>query len=545
MSWIRKVFRLKESAAAAVPEETQKTQKADSDFEGRTRIGRVSDYLYGFNPQAAATRLRESSISFSNVDQGTEFDDKFFKPLGQAGGIDLPLQTQHSVQRLSNLEYRKNVRAYRTVELIDQFAFGGGVRFRAEEDVVQDVLEEFWEANDWENMLNKRMKSLSVFGEQLYPVFVNEVTALVTISSISPLCIRRIIRNPENDESLIAAIATLNGKSAQAADQLGDELSPDDKRYALIIRRHEDGMLGADPILEEKDIETEREAFFFAVNHLAGATRGQPDITPSIDWLEGLDGFLWSLLERASVAEEVVHDLTFEGADDKECMRLTRTFRDALRGGGIYGHNEKVTHKITAPNIGASEAKGVTEVILKQIQSGTGLAGLFFGDASDLTRSAASELTAPVAKMIQSRQDFFKRSLKMMFRYAIQKKKEKGLLDKNISEKFVIDMPRVFLRDLNTIATALVSLTTALTNAVDSGWITDDEAAKVYKAAQEELGDYIDHSRGHSSSVHESVDPEILKLYEISKKGPEVLESYLEDLLEKKSGYRKRTTKAS
>lgn len=543
MGWIRKALGLRESVAPAVPEKKE-TGKADSDFEGRGRMGRVSDVLFGFNPQRAITRLRESSINISNVDQGTEFDDKFFKPLGQAGGIDLPLQTQHSIQRLSNLEYRKNVRAYRTIETIDHFAFGGGVRFKAEDDAVQEVLDEFWEANNWENMLNKRMKSLSVFGEQLYPVFVNEITGLVTISSISPLCIRRIVRSPENDESLIAAIATLNGKSAQAADQFGDELSLDDKRYAIIIRRHEDGKLGADPILEENNVTIEREAFFFAVNHLAGATRGQPDITPSIDWLEGLDGFLWSLLERATIAEEVVHDLTFEGADDKDCMRLTRNFRDALRGGGIYGHNEKVTHKIQTPNIGASEAKSVTEVILKQIQSGTGLAGLFFGDASDLTRSAASELTAPVAKMIQARQDEFKRELKMMFRYAIQKKKEKGVLDQNANEKFAIDMPRVFIRDLNLIATALVSLTTALTNAVDNAWITSDEAANVYKAAQEELGDYIDHSRDSLSSVHESIDPEIMAIYEVAKKGPKILEAYLEDLM-KKRGNRKRAAEAS
>jgi len=487
-----------------------KTKNASHDFEEHEKPLRISDVVFGFNPQTAASRFREASMPFSNPDSGTEFDDKFFQPLEVAGGIDLPIHTQNAVQRLSNLLYRKNVRAYRMVELVDQFAFGSEPRFLANDPKVQKVLEQHWEANDWEGNLSKRMKALSVFGEQLYPVFINQTSGLVTISSISPLKIRRVERNPEDAERLISIVATLGGEGAVNLEFDPNKLAPEDRRYGIILRRR-DGTIGVE---DELPGETSGDAFFFAVNMLSGATRGQPDVTPSIDWLEGLDGFVWGLLERANMAQQVVQDLTFEGvSDDREIQRLTTQFIRALKGGGVYGHNEKVTLKMQSPEIGASEADKVTSVILKQIQSGTGLAGLFYGDSEDLTRAAASELTTPVAKMIQDRQNFFKRSLRLMFKFQIQTSIEKGVLSKDVDQGFVIDMPRVFLRDMTTITTALVSLTAALTNAVDNEWIDNEEAGKVYKAAQEELGDFIDHQQPTSSGAAESDVPGVSEAY--------------------------------
>ena len=52
---------------------------------------------------------------------------------------------------------------------------------------------------------------------------------------------------------------------------------------------------------------------------------------PSVDWLEGLDGMLFALMERSSLAQDIVFDLTYEGANDKECRVMALEFIQSWR----------------------------------------------------------------------------------------------------------------------------------------------------------------------------------------------------------------------
>jgi hypothetical protein len=73
-------------------------------------------------------RLSESIFPFSNPDAGTDYDDKYFQQVGAGQGtIDLPPQMLQTAQRLAMLLYRKNVRAYRSVENLKDFVLGDGV----------------------------------------------------------------------------------------------------------------------------------------------------------------------------------------------------------------------------------------------------------------------------------------------------------------------------------------------------------------------------------------------------------------------------------
>jgi len=393
-----------------------------------------------------------------DLDVGTEFSDIFFKQLTGITDIDLPDQTLFRAQRLSILLFRKNARAWSGTEIFKDFALGDGVKYKAEDDKVQELLDKHWLINEWKDKIEERMRGLALFGEQVYPTFINEETGIVKLSSISPFRIKGIARNPKDAEELVSVVTKIKG------------LDP-----LEIIRVNDEGKL-------------QGEVFYFAVNRISGGSRGVPDMLPSVDWLEGLDGMLFALMERSSLSQDIVFDLEYKGANANECREMALDFIQSLKEGGAYAHNEKVKLQIMSPDLAASEAETVISILLRQIQSGMRLAGLFFGDAEDLTKGSASELSIPVAKAIRARQNFWKKSLEKIFEFQIQTAQRLGKLEGVTNFGFKISMAPILLRDVATITKALIDLSTTLADGLELNFISEKEGAEIYRNVLEQLG---------------------------------------------------------
>ena len=416
-------------------------------------------------------KIRLSEQIFGNLDEGTEFDDVFFKNLDETIPLDLTPEQMRSAQRLSMLLFRKNVRAYAGVELIKDFVLGDGVRFTAADPKVQSLLDMHWKVNGWADKLAERVRALSIFGEQLYPIFIREKDGFMRISSISPFRIIRLKRDPDNAEEFVKAEVALTEFTKGVSET-------ETKDYSLVKTIKD---------LEREDIENP--ALYFPVNRVAGASRGIPDMTSAIDWLEGLDGLVFSMLERAELTQDVVYDITYEGGDEEKISSAVKDFANSMKAGGIYAHNERVKLEVKVPNLGASESETMVSIMTRQIQAGMRLAGLFFGDSVDLTRASASELSIPVAKAIQGRQNFIKSMIENIFELQISLARKSGILLKGVTDfQFEVQMSKVFLRDMTTITKSLVDLSSTLESAVSNKWITNNQAGKFYRSSLEQLG---------------------------------------------------------
>lgn len=415
-------------------------------------------------------RLSEAVLDLANPDAGTEFDDRFFKSVEVAARLDIPPQMLEKAQRLSLLLYRKNVRADNAIDLVTDFVLGSGAVVKASDPKVQAVLDEHWEVNEWADKSAERLRSLAIFGEQLYAASVRE-DGIVELTTISSFRIREILRDPDDAEKLIGVKTGVSGGAGVIQHGQDKEV-----REFRLVRPG----VKFDPEIDH--------AFYFPVNRVSGATRGAPDLFSAIDWLEGLDGFVFSLLERADISQDVVFDLEFEGLTGPELELESKRFRTSLRSGGVWTHNDKAKLSIVSPNLGSSDAETAVRILLKQIQAGTGLSGMFYGDAEDLTRASASELTVPVAKKIEQRQALFRRMLEKILNFQIDRAIEAGRLEGVTDRRFVIDLQPVFLRDLNTVATALESLGRSLQLAVGEGWIDSEQAAQTFRKASLQLG---------------------------------------------------------
>lgn len=481
-----------ESSENASPDERWPKVGDDPDdddigsFRSATRGMRLTESLLDM-------RLPEQAFSFPfpNLDAGTEFDDRLFRHIERVAPLDLPPHIQHTAQRLSLLLSKKNVRAKRAIELVRDFAWGEGPTFQANDPKVQQLLNEHWILNQWGKRGPERVATLGIFGELLYPVFSITKTSIVKLSTISAFKIRAVLRNPVNAEDLDFVVTSLRAadeaKVAHASGHADQDLHS--RKDAHDHDGHEHDGRKFKIIQPTPEGRLEGEAFYFAINRLSGATRGVPDLLSAIDWLEGLDSFIFSLLERANITGNVVWDLEVAGARPAEIRKRLREFVKALRkSGGLYGHNEKTKLTVKVPELGSSEAETTVAILLRQIQAGTGLAPLFFGDAVDLTRSSAAELSLPVAKMIQGRQVFLKIMLTEIFQFQIQTARDRGRLDGVTDFGFDIQFPRIFLRDMEAITRSIGALSQALVVATEARWISDDEARFLFRGAVEQLG---------------------------------------------------------
>ena len=163
-------------------------------------------------------------------------------------------------------------------------------------------------------------------GEQLWPIARITESGIVKVSSISPMKIHKVVRDPMDSEELIQVI--FNTKR--------DELGNVERDHVDIMRRDENGAMFGN-------------GFYFTINRVIGATRGVPDLLAAMDWLEGLDGFIFSVMERAVISQDVVYDLEVKGGNEKSIRKQVDQFITSLRSGGAFGHNEKLKLSILVP----------------------------------------------------------------------------------------------------------------------------------------------------------------------------------------------------
>lgn len=457
----------------------------DKDF---VRIGNA-DLLIEKTGKDASPRGRGRAVPTSrklfkeyydglSLDSG-RFSDDLFKDLTPGSFVDTPKETHDRIVKMALLQYKKNARAFSITEIVKDFVIGDEIYIDAADPAVQEIIDKYWSLNEWDEKLEERVRSLSVTGEQIYPVFIDK-DGMVRLSSILPLQVIDVLRNEENAEDLDTILAAVKDTSL---DYRTEQVNLTSDASPFKVLKEYDAVR-----VENGDLDLSgptKYCFFFAANRLAGGTRGSPDLTPVMDWIEGMDSFLFVVLERAELAMQVVFDLKCDGLSGNALQEKADEFVSNLRAGEAYAHNEKIELNVHSPNIGSSEAQEVFNVLVRMVSAGVGLPGMFFGDSMDVNRASAAESSIPPAKRLQARQRFVKRMIKRPIDLQIALAKKDGRLNGVTDFRYNVRMPKIMLRDLSMITRAIKGLADALAVALDreQPFITAALAHKVFTSA--------------------------------------------------------------
>lgn len=405
-------------------------------------------------------------------------EDQWRKLTGESKRDLTPL-TQARMQELALYLWESNLLANRIVELPLAYLLAEGVKLVAEDEIVQEWLDQFWAdpINQMDLKLPKKARELSLFGEQCYPVFVNEFSGRVRLGYLDPSLIETVVTDPDNGEQAIGIVTKRNAKGEA-------------RRYKIIVNGPEKELFTARTQAIRGTFDT-GECFYFAVNDLSNGKRGRSDLLAQIDWLDAYDQFMFGELERAGHLRAFIWDVTLKNATAEEVAVRAKKIT-APRANSVRVHNDSEEWKTETPDLKAGDSAETARLFRNHILGGGTIPEHWYGGASDVNRASGDSMGEPTFKMFIMRQTFLGYMLVTIGQYVIRQRelaesrREPDLFDPVY--KITAQFPEMVARDTTKYAAALQQVASALVIALDRGILTEQTALRMLENISGRLG---------------------------------------------------------
>lgn len=431
-------------------------------------------------PEAWQIAFREATGVQVDAD-----DDQWRKLTGDAQR-DLTPMTQGRMQKIAHYLWEANLLANRLVELPVAYLLAEGVKLTVEgkEAAAQEnqaTLDRFWNdpINEMDLKLPKKVRELALFGEQVYPAFVNEHSGAVRLGYLDPSLIETVVMDPDNPEQPIG-IVTVKDRRGRA------------RRMRVIINGEEEVFSARTQSIRETF--SDGEAFYFRINDLSSGRRGRSDLLAQADWLDGLDQFMWGELDRAGFLRAFVWDVTLKNADAATVQRRAKEIHTPPPG-TVNVHNDSETWEPMAPDLKAADNAESARLFRNHVLGGATLPEHWFGGGGDVNRATAAEMGGPTFKVLAMRQRIWKHILESIGRYVLTKKAEAGNTQPDWAKpewKVRAEFPELVDDDVSKFTTALAQVAMAVVSLVQEHFITRKTAVAIVAILAGRLGVEVD-----------------------------------------------------
>ena len=382
---------------------------------------------------------------------------KQYERLSKRGPGDLP-KIQHSKHlALAHYLYLSNPLARRMMEYQKVYVIGDGIIWKAPDDETRKVIQKHWDdpVNRWQIKQNQRALELGLWGEQIYPVFVNKETGHVKLGVINPMSVENVLTDPENAEIKIAVEATIKDGAYGTKK----------KKYFII----------QDPKSTEP-LDTDGEenyCFYYSVNGLSNTNRGFSDLLSLEDWIDAYDKIVFDFVERSSFLQSFLWDITMEGAG-KEILDKKRNELETEppNAGSFLVHDQNETWKALTPDLRSRENIEEARHIRNIVLAGMGYPEYWFAEGEKTTRATALAQGAPTLKVLEERQAVIKNIVRDVLTFQAYQAQARGMIKKETSIEVFVDMPELAVQEYDKVFGALVKLVQALALAVERKLMT-------------------------------------------------------------------------
>jgi hypothetical protein len=436
----------------------------------------ILDFLFRRGGEASDARVVEAAGATVDPD-----DEEGWRRLSGDANRDLSPLSQERMRETALYLWDANLLANRIIELPLAYMLAEGVELRATEPEMQETIERFWSdpINSMDVKLPKKVRELAIFGEQVWPTFVNEMSGHVRLGYLDPALIETVVVDPDNPEQPIG-IVTVKDRKGRAL------------RYRVIVN-------GPETVFTQRTQEIRQtfadgEAFFFTVNDLSVSRRGRSDLRAPADWVDGYDQFLFGEIERYNFLRAFVWDVTITGADDTKIKQKAREIKPPTPG-SVRVHNDSEKWQAVSPEIGAYESAAAGRLFRNHVLGGATIPEHWFGGGGDVNRATGDSMGEPTFKAFSMRQRFLKHMLESVGRYVIRQKLiaetgEPDWWDARLACEAVF--PEMTARDTTKYAAALTQVVTAVNMAIDAGRMSEETGVAMIAAVAGRLGVEID-----------------------------------------------------
>lgn len=399
--------------------------------------------------------------------------------LSSDAGRDLnPVQRQR-MQKVSSWLWQSNLIANRLIELPVAYLLAEGVKLTNEDDDYQKILDIFWRdpINNMDMKLEKKVRELSLFGEQFYPAFVNEHNGHVRLGYLDPNQVAEVIFDPDNPEQPIGVITKRKGTKQTYL------------KYRVIINGPEDVFTTRTKAIREGF--SDGDIFYFNINAFCNQGRGHGDLTAQADFLDLYDEFLFGEGERAQSLRAFVWDVTLTGADEKQVIERAAQITPPAPN-SVNVHNDRETWQAVSPELNSGDTEIIGKLFRNHMLSGATMPPHWFADAGDVNRANGESMGEPTLKILTLRQRHIRNMLITIATFVLRqhslanKSKEPELNDWAYFTE--VQFPELTARDTTKYATALAQVTGALVLAIENGLISEETALQVISNICGQLG---------------------------------------------------------
>lgn len=424
-------------------------------------------------PAECEQPFRESAGAYIDADE-----DQWRRLSGDADR-DLSPMTQQRMQLMAAWLWESNLMGNRLIELMVAYLLAEGVKLQCKNPDYQDALDRFWHdpINNMPLKLPEKVRELALFGEQVYPAFVNEHSGVVRLGYLDPKLIATVVNDPENSSQPIGII-TMKNKRGQA------------RRYRVIVNGDE-AELFTQRTQAIRATFTDGECFYYRVNNLAAGTRGRSDLLAQADWLDAYDQFLFGELDRAKFLRAFFWDVTIKGATPEDVAKRAREITPPSPG-AVRVHNDSEEWKTEAPDLKASDSSEHARLFRNHCLGGATIPEHWFGGGGDVNRAVGAEMAEPTFKIFSMRQNLWKLILEDMGRYVIRQRviKEGGEVPDFFDDESKVEavFPELTAKDTTKWAAALQQVAAAMMVLVSSQMITRATAVKLLSTIAGRLG---------------------------------------------------------
>lgn len=420
--------------------------------------------------------LREAYMA---VGQTVDADDADWRPLSGDALRDLLPMNQRRMQDLAAYLWESNTLANRLIELPIAYILADGVKLKADDELIQKLLNDFWDhpVNNMDIKLIKKVRELSMYGEQCYPTFVNEYSGAVRLGYLDPCLIATVVVDPDNAEQPIGIITNLTKKGVS-------------KRYKVIVNGDEQEMF-TQRTIAIRDTFTDGDCFYFKINDLASGRRGRSDLLSQIDWLDSYDQFLFGELDRIQFLRAFMWDVTLMGANEDEVKKKAASIR-APKPGSVRVHNDAEVWKAESPSLESTDTENNARLFRNHVLGGATIPEHWFGGGGDVNRSTSDNMSDPTFKMMSLRQAFIGYMLSEIARYVIRQWELAHTgKEPDLSEdvyRFSVQFPEMIAKDTTRYAAALQQVTQAVSLAITDKLMSVKTGVQVIESIAGQLG---------------------------------------------------------
>lgn len=429
--------------------------------------------MFGFKKKQSAEKFVESV--------GISVEEEGFTKLTGDKDRSLSSLTQERMQELAVFLWKSNPLANRIIELPLVYLLAEGVTMSVQDETAQAWLDEFWNdpINQMDIKLPKKVREMSLFGEQCWPVFKNPTNGAVRLGYLDPGLIKEVKTDPDNTEQPIGVVTKALGRKRKS------------KKYRIIVPGSEN-IFGeeAKKIREEFN---DGECFYFNINALSSSSRGLSDLLATMDWLDLYDKALFGEVERWDALRSFIWDVTLRGATE-ETVKKRASEIEVPSSGGVRVHNDAETWQAVTPDLQAANGAENARTVRNHILGGSTLPEHWYGGGGDVNRSTAGEMGEPTFKTFKFRQTEWKHILETVCFYAVYSRLEKtGNIPEDLRDyRPVAQFPELTHRDTSVYAAALQQTVVAVGIAVEKGMMTEETAVSVIGSMISRIGIEID-----------------------------------------------------